>query len=340
MNGITFGNLHSYRDLHLVLAEKTISAPSPKVETIDVPGGDGVLDLTEFFGEVKYNNRTLSFVFNTAVPKSQFLTLFSRVQNLLHGQKMAIYFDEEPEWYYIGRINIAEWKADKRVGTITVDCDCEPFKYRLSSQIVKLCGLNMINLDAGIITDEGVWTKDATGYTFTRRTGTGGSFVHWIIPVKKGQQYVFSAGGTSTTRLLYVYKDKLYGDLVAKEGSEKPCIFTAEQNGLYVFGIYVTSQATAGSFTNIMLHEGSAVQPFVAYDATAKEVAVTFQNERKAVIPTMYTHGNVTAKSTSKTVTLSDGKQIATDFTFVKGENSLTFTGNGIVVVEWKEGGL
>lgn len=210
--GITFGNYHSYRDFGLILSSKVIGAPSPKTELIDIPGGDGVLDLTEFFGEVKYNNRTLTFEFSTIVPQSEFMTLFSRVQNALHGQKMQITLDEDPEWYYIGRLSVSEWKAEKRIGKLTVECDCEPFKYRLTSKTVDL--------------------------------------------------------------------------------------------------------------------------------GTEQEATVTFHNTRKPAIPTMYVHGDVTVESPSTFITLSEGKQILPEFVFHKGENALTFKGNGVVVVEWKEGGL
>lgn len=136
MKGITFGEYHSYRDLHLILAEKTIGTPAPKTELIDIPGSDGVLDFTEFFGETKYANRQLSFEFSTLVPQSEFMTLFSMVQNALHGQKMMISLDVDPEWYYIGRITVSEWKADKRIGKLTIDCDCEPFKQSVRTTTV------------------------------------------------------------------------------------------------------------------------------------------------------------------------------------------------------------
>lgn len=128
MKGITFGNLHSYNNLKLILESKEIGSPEAKVETIDIPGSDGVLDLTEFFGSVKYGNRKLSFTFSTVVPKSQFMTLFSEVQNALHGQKMKITLDADPEWYYIGRIAVPAWQSERRIGRLTVECDCEPFK--------------------------------------------------------------------------------------------------------------------------------------------------------------------------------------------------------------------
>lgn len=136
MKGIKFGNYHSYDDFSLILSQKTIGTPSPKVETIDIPGGDGVLDLTDFFGEVKYNNRNLSFDFSTMVPPEQFMDLFSRVQNALHGQKMQIILDDDAEWYYTGRITVSEWKAEKNIGKLTIDCDCEPFKTRHGDTVI------------------------------------------------------------------------------------------------------------------------------------------------------------------------------------------------------------
>lgn len=132
MKGVKFGDYHSFNDFSLILSSKTIGTPSPKTETIDIPGGDGVLDLTDFFGDVKYNNRELSFEFSTVVPQVEFMDLFSRVQNALHGQKMQIILDDDSEWYYVGRITVSEWKAEKSIGRLTIDCDCEPYKYKLT----------------------------------------------------------------------------------------------------------------------------------------------------------------------------------------------------------------
>lgn len=138
MNAVIFGSYHSYNDLQLILSQKTIGTPSPKVETVDIPGGDGVLDLTEFFGEVKYNNRTLTFEFSSQVQPEQFMEQFRKVQNALHGKKMQIVLTEDPDWCYIGRISVSEWKADRNIGKLTIDCDCEPFKYKLEKTVVQV----------------------------------------------------------------------------------------------------------------------------------------------------------------------------------------------------------
>lgn len=135
MKGIKFDDLHSYRDFSLILASKNIKAPTPKTNLIEIEGADGVLDYSEYFGEIKYNNRQVSFEFSTIVDQSEFLNLFSEIQNALHGKKMKITLDDDPEFYYFGRVTVNEWKSNGRIGKITVEADCEPYKYKLNPTI-------------------------------------------------------------------------------------------------------------------------------------------------------------------------------------------------------------
>lgn len=131
MNGIHFGTNHSWDDFSLILQpDWEIEAAQPKIEQLDIPGGDGVLDFTEAFGGIKYKNRKLTFPFKTFVPRSLFWTLFSTIQNTINGQYMKIVIDSDPDWYYMGRITVDKWKADQNIGSITVECDCEPYKYK------------------------------------------------------------------------------------------------------------------------------------------------------------------------------------------------------------------
>ena len=136
MKGITFGNLHSYNDLNLVLTSKEIGSPAVKERKIDIEGADGSLDLTDFFGEAKYENVTHKCQFSTIVPQAQFLSLFSRVKNALHGKKMRIILDGDPLFYYMGRIKVLPFTNEKNIGKIGVECDCEPFKYKLEKTVV------------------------------------------------------------------------------------------------------------------------------------------------------------------------------------------------------------
>lgn len=130
MKGVTFGDYHSYDDLSLILNSKEIEAPEPKTETIDIPGGDGELDFTEFSGAIRYKNRKLTFEFSHISAQSTFMDAFSKVQNAIHGKKMEITLDDDPNFYYIGRCTVDKWKADKNIGKITVEVNCEPYKYK------------------------------------------------------------------------------------------------------------------------------------------------------------------------------------------------------------------
>ena len=69
MKGIRFGAFHSYNDLGLILTKKEMGSPAVKVQQVDIPGADGNLDLTDFFGEPKYENVTHRFDFSTAFPQ-------------------------------------------------------------------------------------------------------------------------------------------------------------------------------------------------------------------------------------------------------------------------------
>ena len=207
MKGIKFGNYHSYNDFQLILATKTIGSPSPKTETIDIPGGDGVLDLTEFFGETKYGNRKLSFEFSSLVIPSEFMPLFSRVQNALHGKKMTITLDDDPEWYYIGRVSVSEWKADRNIGRLVVDCDCDPYKYQISPTVVNrsISGTSTITLpNSRKRAVPEVKVTSSSGLTITFGSGkvwtlSSGSYLLSELELVEGDNLVTVTGTGSIT---------------------------------------------------------------------------------------------------------------------------------------------
>ena len=131
MIGITFGNYHSYDDFDLILSSKSIESPSVKTESIDIPGADSELDFTEFFGEPKYKNRQLKFDFHSILPYSEQLAQDSTIKNALHGQRVRIILDSDPDYYYVGRLDVGTWSNDKNVGKLTITANCEPWKYLL-----------------------------------------------------------------------------------------------------------------------------------------------------------------------------------------------------------------
>lgn len=142
MNTITFwkienGVLHSYNsynDLGLILNAKKIGAAAPKILSVDITSGDGELDYTEHFGVVNYNNRTLWFEFSDI--GNGLLDNFSRLQNLLNGQKWNITLSDDADYYYIGRVYVNEWQSDRNIGKVTVDVNAEPYKMKQATTVI------------------------------------------------------------------------------------------------------------------------------------------------------------------------------------------------------------
>ena len=136
MKGVTFGAYHSYNDFSLILSSKEIAAPKTKTVKIDVEGADSALDLTEFFGEPKYEDCTHRFQFSTIVPQNEFLTLFSTIKNAIHGKKLRISLDADPGFFYVGRCFVSSFTNEKNIGKISVECECEPYKYTAAKTVI------------------------------------------------------------------------------------------------------------------------------------------------------------------------------------------------------------
>lgn len=136
MEGVTFGGVHSYRDLKLLLEKKTMGSPPVKENYMDIPGADGKLDNTEFFGEPKFDNATHKFEFVTIEERDTFPLQYAVIKNALHGKKVRIICDDDPSFFYVGRLHVSSFTNAKGMGAVSVECDCEPWKYKLEETTV------------------------------------------------------------------------------------------------------------------------------------------------------------------------------------------------------------
>lgn len=204
MRGIRFGELHSYDDLKLILKSKDMGAPGVKVTKIDIPGGDSALDLTDFFGDIKFEDVTHKFEFSTIVPRSEFMTLYSRIKNAIHGKKMRVILDDDPHFCWMGRCYVSGFTSEKGVGTVTVECDCEPYKYKLTNTVVTqtVNGTTSVTLTNGrkravpTITTTSAMTIEYGDGTWTNSAGT------YIIPeleLTHGENLVTVTGAGNIT---------------------------------------------------------------------------------------------------------------------------------------------
>lgn len=134
MKGVFFGKIHSYNDLNLILAPFTPTPAKPKTNYLKVPGMDGILDLTEANGEVKFESREFEFVFTiNQEDEKTFDEKVLQVSNALNGRKFKITLDRDLEYYWLGRCVVDKYAQNKNIGQIVVKATVQPYKLKQSA---------------------------------------------------------------------------------------------------------------------------------------------------------------------------------------------------------------
>lgn len=199
MNGVKFGDKHSYRDWGLFLKSRpTISPPSPKTIYIDIPGSDGVIDLTESLtGDVKFDNRTIKCEFVVIDARNRWANIYSEILDYLHGQRLKIILDNDPTYYYIGRVQVNEWKSDKASATIVIEGNVEPYKMEMFSSLEDW-EWDSFNFETGIIRDYEDLRVDES-LTFTIEGGRKAVVPSFIVKSDDGSGLQVQFDGSTYT---------------------------------------------------------------------------------------------------------------------------------------------
>lgn len=131
MNGVKFDDMHSIKDWQFLMTDKNIGYPEVDTNYLKISGRDGMLDLTEANGGVKYSNRTLTFTFDIFQNPNEWTDIKSNIDNFLHGKKHKIILDTDNKYYYFGRCKISSFTHETTVAHMSIECNCEPYKYKL-----------------------------------------------------------------------------------------------------------------------------------------------------------------------------------------------------------------
>lgn len=134
-HSITFGDMNTWDDWRLVPSSRPLfNPPAQKVKTLEIPGGDGVIDLSQALtGYPIYQNRTGSFEFIVMNDFKPWHMAYSDIMDYLHGQKMRAVLEDDPEYFYEGRFTVNAWKSNKDWSRITIDYDVGPYKWDILS---------------------------------------------------------------------------------------------------------------------------------------------------------------------------------------------------------------
>lgn len=134
--GISFNDIHSFKEWGLKLKGIRIGLPEEKTAFIDVTGMNGQLDLTETQnGGIVYGMRDLEFIFDARNCNYQnWSWLLSKIARSIHGGKKKIVLDTDPEYFYTGRCAVSTTKSNEVKAEIIVTCKCDPFKMTSTSE--------------------------------------------------------------------------------------------------------------------------------------------------------------------------------------------------------------
>jgi len=197
-HSIYIGDKNTWDDFHLIPNSRPVVAePDPRTMYINVYGNDGDLDATESrTGDVQYKNREGSWDFTVANDYENWEVLHHKIANYLHGKKFKIILEDDPNYYYIGRITFSEWNSDKNWSKVTLDYHLEPFKYELTSSLEDWLW-DPFSFETGIIREYGSIT-------------VSGSYTLKIPGGRRPNVPSFTVNSSDGQGMTLTYKDRTY----------------------------------------------------------------------------------------------------------------------------------
>lgn len=140
MNGATLGGYHTYTTWGLWMKTAPIvSPPEPQTHYVEIPGMDGQLDLSEsLYGGVRYKDREIKLSMLSTEDRSEWADLASDIMAKLHGKTVRIILDDDPAYYYFGRVTVDKVEYGRHVLEIGITATVDPYKVSISGGVKKL----------------------------------------------------------------------------------------------------------------------------------------------------------------------------------------------------------
>lgn len=201
MYGVCFDGEHYGSTLELVMNYARVGLPAPKTKEIEIPGMDGILDLTESTGAIRYGTREIQFRF-TATNSAG----LDRLANDIHGRKKQIVLDREPDYVYSGRCTVDSMSLNGPFYVLEAHAVCDPYKLhkRKTLYVKKIFGKETIILTNDAMRATPEITVDApmqiTFENIKYKLPAGTCYIEEIVMQKKHNRFEAEGKGTITFR--------------------------------------------------------------------------------------------------------------------------------------------
>lgn len=136
-HSITIGDKNTWDDWHLIpVSQPVVAPPSVVTKFVEIPGMDGSVDLTEALtGYPTYTRRTGSWQFIVAPGYGQMHTRYSEILDYLHGNEFTVSLEDEPSFFYEGRLSVTAWEPGKSWSAIEINYELMPYKREYTTSV-------------------------------------------------------------------------------------------------------------------------------------------------------------------------------------------------------------
>lgn len=195
-----------------------INPPSPKTKFVDVPGRDGVLDLSELINPYTvYGNRSGSNEFIVDNDHWAWYNAYSTIMTILQGKSgLQIVLLDDRNFYYEGRTSVNAWKSDQSWSSIVLDYNVSPWKKRMNTSL-EPWKWDPFNFETGVIR------------YFNQQQITGSGTIRLV-----GDAIRETPWFTATTAMTVQFKNRTY-NLTAGKRMQVPDIVITEGENTLVF---------------------------------------------------------------------------------------------------------
>ena len=139
-HSVTIGTKNTWADWRLIPASPPMVVPPPvRKKMTELPGGNGSIDLTMFLGGgTHYGLSEGSWEFiitDQSISREEWKSI---LLDYLHGKRFdKIVLEDDPDWYYSGRIEVGAVKTGKTYSTVTINYSIDPYKKRTVNNVTE-----------------------------------------------------------------------------------------------------------------------------------------------------------------------------------------------------------
>lgn len=172
---ITFGDKNTWDEWAMMPVKAgriEFVTPEVKRESVEVPGADGELDLSEVLtGYPTYENRRGSIKFRFYDNGTPARPRWHNLKNYLHGRKMRAVVEDDLEYYYEGRFMVGdlEWAKRGNWADTEISYDVKPYKLEFATSTEDWLW-DPFNFETGVIREYG--GIEVNGLTTVNVTGS------------------------------------------------------------------------------------------------------------------------------------------------------------------------